>query len=137
MEYLKDLVRKSVMGDPREYDAYGVINEAFILHKKPQTRYIIFPQLYIPWNPVDRADTRGSVPDFGIGRYYDTFPHVRLQGGVEIKRALPELAHLPPAADATADLDLQLEIHVVVNQASHQAKAAVEGGQLPPNRKLL
>ena len=55
------------------------VTEALILHKQPQDRYALFPQMYLPWNPSNSEDLRGSIPDFVIGRYSDSFPHVRLQ----------------------------------------------------------
>ena len=60
-EYLLKMTQFSVLGNPTEYyDAYGLITEAFILHKQPHDRYIIFPQLFIPWNPKKTTDTRGD-----------------------------------------------------------------------------
>ncbi|KIJ41521.1 hypothetical protein M422DRAFT_172138, partial [Sphaerobolus stellatus SS14] len=133
---LRGMVRKSILGTPSEYDAYGVITEAFILHKQPRERYTFFPQLYLPWNPHKPKDSRGSIPDFGLGRYCQSVPYVCLQGGVEVKKASTATAHLPPANEAyTIDL-LQRSIHLSVPQAEDQAKAAVKGKLLPPDRKL-
>jgi hypothetical protein len=64
--YLKDMAMKSVMGSPNEYDAYGAIAEAFILHKQPRNRYTIFRQLHFRWNPEEPVDKRASLPDFAI-----------------------------------------------------------------------
>ncbi|KAF8891951.1 hypothetical protein CPB84DRAFT_1368936 [Gymnopilus junonius] len=86
LQYLFGIAQMSTFGDPTEYDAYGVITEAFILHKQPRERYIIFPQLHLRWNPDITSDGRGSLPDFCLGKYYDSAPHIRLQGGVEVKR---------------------------------------------------
>jgi hypothetical protein len=74
------------------------ITEAFILHKKPMDRYTIFPQLFLSWQPDTPSDKRGALPDFGIGRYYDTPPFVRLQGGAEVKASIPFMVTLPPPA---------------------------------------
>ncbi|KIJ46957.1 hypothetical protein M422DRAFT_164764, partial [Sphaerobolus stellatus SS14] len=130
------MVHKSVLGNPREFDVYGVITEAFILHKQPQTRYTLFPLLFLPWNPTDSNDARGYLPDFGLGRYYDSVQHVRLQSGVKVKRAVTETVHLPSANDAVEIDALQRVIHTTVNQAQDQAKAAVKGGLLPGDKKL-
>jgi len=43
LQYLRGMVRQSLLGNPTEYDAYGVITEALILHKQPQNRYTLFP----------------------------------------------------------------------------------------------
>jgi hypothetical protein len=61
-------------------------------------RYTIFPQLFLSWQPDTPSDKRGALPDFGIGRYYDTPPHVRLQGGAEVQAAIPFMDSLPPQA---------------------------------------
>lgn len=104
---LYNMARKSVLGTPSEYEAYGVITEAFILHKRPQDRYTIFPQLPLPWNPDQADDLRSSIPDFGFGHYYDSFPHVRLYGGAEVKKAPPSIVHLPPVKEAVRNEALQ------------------------------
>ncbi|KIJ46953.1 hypothetical protein M422DRAFT_226590 [Sphaerobolus stellatus SS14] len=136
LNYLYGMVRKSVLGNPSEYDSYGVITEAFILHKQPQERFTLFPQLFLPWNPNDPNDARGCLPDLGLGRYYDSVPHVRLQGGVKVKRAVAEITHLPSANDAAEIEALQTVIHTTVTQAEDQAKAAVKGGLLPGDKTL-
>ena len=129
-------IQNSVLGVPTEYDAYGVVTEAFILHKTPRDRYTIFPQLFIPWNPDDALDARGSLPDFGLGCYSPIFPHVRLQGGAEVKRAIPIMRQLPPTHIVSQDPDVRNSLHVCRFQAEDQAKAAVKGG-LIPNKPLL
>jgi hypothetical protein len=134
--YLLTLALKSVMGAPSEYDAYGVITEAFILHKKPIDRYTIFPQLFLSWKPGTSSDKRGALPDFGIGRYYDTSPFVRLQGGVEVKAAIPFMVGLPPPAIVSRQPDVQITLHGCFFQIEEQAKTAVKGGLLPAGRRL-
>ena len=134
-EYLLEMVQKSVLGTPTEYDAYGVITEAFFLHKKPRNRYTLFPQLYIPWKP-SMPDPRGILPDFGIGRYYEQPPHIRLQGGVEVKRATTFMIQLPPPGIVARDENVKIILHTSQFQAADQAKAAVKGGLLP-NTQLL
>lgn len=135
-EYLLKMAQFSVLSNPTEYDAYGLITEAFILHKQPRDRYIIFPQLFIPWNPKKTTDTRGDIPDFGLGRYSEIPPHVRLQGGAEVKRATPRMIQLPPTNVISRDRDVQNVLHTCQFQARDQAKAAVKGGHLP-NEQLL
>ena len=126
----------SVLGDPTEYDAYGLITEAFILHKQPRNRYTIFPQFFIAWHPKNITDSRGNVPDFVLGRYSEFPPHVRLQGGAEVKKATPRMIQLPPTKVISEDRDVQNTFHSCQFQARDQAKAAVKGGHLP-NKRLL
>jgi hypothetical protein len=134
--YLLELAQKSVLGTPSEYDAYGVVTEAFILHKKPMRRYTIFPQLFLSWKPDARNDKRGVLPDFGIGYYYDSPPHVRLQGGAEVKAAMPFMDSLPPPANISNLPDVKDVLYSCFNQAEDQAKAAVKGGLLPANQPI-
>jgi hypothetical protein len=134
--YLLELAQNSVLGTPTEHDAYGVITEAFILHKQPRNRYTIFPQLFIPWNPLKADDKRGSLPDFGLGRYFPDPPHVRLQGGVEVKRATASMRQLPPPRSVGEHYDVKNTLHICSFQAEDQAKAAVKGSLLP-NKPLL
>lgn len=127
----------SVLGNPTEYDAYGLITEAFILHKQPRDRYTIFPQLFIPWHPKNTTDGRGDIPDFGLGRYSEFPPHIRLQGCAEVQRATPLMIKLPPTNVISKDSDIQNTFHICQFQARRdQAKAAVKGGHLP-NEQLL
>jgi hypothetical protein len=126
---------QSVLGNPTEYDAYGLITEAFILHKQPRDCYTIFPQLFIPWRPEVSTDSRGNIPDFGLGRYSDSPPHVRLQGGAEVKKASPGMIKLPPTNVISKDEDVKNAFHTTQFQARDQAKAAVKGGHLP-NKQL-
>jgi hypothetical protein len=134
--YLLEMVQNSVLGTPTEHDAYGVITEAFILHKQPRNRYTIFPQLFIPWNPTKAVDKRGSLPDFGLGRYFPDPPHVRLQGGVEVKKARAFMRQLPPPQFLSEHEDVKNMLHQCRFQANDQAKAAVKGSLLP-NKPLL
>ncbi|KAF7760402.1 hypothetical protein Agabi119p4_11078 [Agaricus bisporus var. burnettii] len=131
------MVQFSVLGDPTEYDAYGVITEAFILHKIPRNRYTIFPQLFLPWKPDEPLDTRGSLPDFGLGRYYPIAPHIRLQGGCEVKKATWLMEDLPPTNVISKESDVLNVVKLSKLQAEDQAKSAVKGNLLPPNQKLL
>ena len=134
--YLLQMVQNSVLGTPTEFDAYGVITEAFILHKQPRDRYTIFPQLFIPWKPAAVADSLGALPYFGLGRYYDVPPYIRLQGGIEVKKATQSMIKLPPPSIIAEDEDIKNTLHVCQFQAIDQAKAAVKAGLLP-NAKLL
>jgi len=134
--YLLQMAQNSVLGTPTEFDTYGIITEAFILHKQPRDRYTIFPQLFIPWKPAAVADSRGSLPDFGLGRYYNVPPYIRLQGGVEVKKATQSMIDLPPPSILAEEEDIKNTLHVCQFQAIDQAKAAVKGGLLP-NAKLL
>ena len=102
------MAQMSVLGNPTEYDAYGLITEAFILHKQPRDRYTFFPQLFIPWHPKDTTDSRGDIPDFGLGRYSEFPPHIRLQGGAEVKRATPQMIKLPPTNFIKKERDLEV-----------------------------
>jgi hypothetical protein len=92
--------------------------------------------LFIPWNPEKTTDTRGDIPDFGLGRYSEIPPHVCLQGGAEVKRATPQMIQLPPTKFISRDRDVQNALHTSQFQARDQAKAAVKGGHLP-NKQLL
>jgi hypothetical protein len=134
-EYLLKMAQISVLGNPNEYTAYGLITEAFILHKQPHNRYTIFPQFFIPWNPK-KKDSRGNIPDFVLGLYSDSPPHVRIQGGVEIKKATPRMIQLPPTNVISEDRDIQNTFRSCRFQAEDQAKAAVKGNHIP-NEKLL
>lgn len=134
--YLFQMVQKSVMGTPSEFDTYGVITEAFILHKQPRDRYTIFPQLFIPWKPGAVADSRGALPDFGLGCYYDVPPYIRLQGGIEVKKVTRSMIELLHPSIMAEDASIKNTLHVSQFQAIDQAKAAVKGGLLP-NKKLL
>jgi len=136
LQHLQSMVRQSILA-PTEYDAYGVVTEALILHKQPQDRYTLFPQMYLSWNSSNSGDLRGSIPDFVIGRYSDSYPHVRLQGGVEVKKAMAETGDLPSAIEAAKLDELHRLIRGTVFQAEDQAKAAVKGGRLPRDKELL
>ena len=125
----------SVLGNPNEYTAYGLITETFILHKQPHNHYTIFPQFFIPWNP-QKNDSRGNIPDFVLGLYSDSPPHVHIQGGVEIKKATPWMIQLPPTNVISEDRDIQNIFRSFKFQAEDQAKAAVKGNHLP-NEQLL
>jgi len=129
--YLKEMAQISVMGAPSEYDAYGVITEAFILHKYPRNRYTIFPQLRLPWNPEEPIDKRASLPDFAIGIYHVEPPHVRVMGGAEVKKAIPEMLGLPDAHDITQIDKVQNDLRACFFQAEDQVKSAIKGGHLP------
>jgi hypothetical protein len=134
--YLLELAQHSVLGTPSEYDAYGVITEAFILHKKPMNRYTIFPQLFLSWQPDTSSDKRGALPDFGIGRYYNSPPHVRLQGGAEVKAAIPLMDSLPPPVIISNLPDVKDTLQTCSFQAEEQAKAAVKGRHLPADQTI-
>lgn len=136
LAYLLQLAQKSVLGSPSEYNACGVITEAFILQKKPMDRYTIFPQLFLSWRPDNPSDKQGALPDFGIGRYYDTPPHVRLQGGAEIKAAIPFMVSLPPPAFVSNLPSVKDTFQTCSFQAEEQAKAAVKGCHLPNNKTI-
>jgi len=136
LSYLMELAQKSVLGTPTEYDAYGVITEAFILHKKPTDRYTIFPQLFLQWKPDAASDRRGALPDFGIGRYYDTYPFVRLQGGAEVKASIPFMHLLPPPDIVSRLPDVMDTLHSCYFQAEEQAKAAVKGRYLRAGQQI-
>jgi hypothetical protein len=73
---------------------YGLIAEAFFLHWSLGNDYVVFPQLYINWNPAAQ-DAWHIIPDFGIGCYL-TIPNslcFHLQGGTEVKAfAMPWMA---------------------------------------------
>jgi hypothetical protein len=129
--YLKEMAKTSVMGTPSEYDAYGVITEAFILHKHPRNRYTIFPQLRLPWNPEEPIDKRASLPDFAIGRYRVEPPHVCVMGGAEVKKAIPEMLGLPDSPFITQIDKVQNELRACFFQAEDQVKSAIKGGKLP------
>lgn len=138
--YLKDMAWMSVMGSPSEYDAYGIITEAFILHKQPRNRYTIFPQLRLLWNPEEPTDKRASLPDFAIGHYHVDPPHIRVRGGAEVKKAIPEMLGLPDAYDIAKIDKVQNDLRACFFQAEDQVKSAIKGGHLlnrPDLRWLL
>jgi len=131
-----ELAQKSVLGTLTEYDAYGVITEAFILHKKLVDHYMIFPQLFLQWKPDVTSDRQGALPNFGIGCYYDTHPFMHLQGGAEVKAAIP-LMHLLPPPDTVSHLPhVRNTLHSCYFQAEEQAKATVKGHYLPADQQI-
>jgi hypothetical protein len=134
--YLKRLVRRSVKGTPSEYDTYGLITEALILHKKPMDRFVIFPQLSIPWNPSKIKDKRSNLPDFGIGNFYDDPPYIRLQGGIEVKGPTELITRLPSPDVVSKDKEVMSILHAATFQAEDQAKAAIKNEKMP-NKPLL
>ena len=105
-----------------------MITEAFILHKNPWEQYTICPQLYLHWNPQVVSDTRGILPDFGLGCYFPFPPHVYLQGGAEVKRVTPFMINLPPCNIIGKDESVKETLWARSFQARDQAKAAVKGG---------
>lgn len=135
LDYLYTMASRSVMGGPNEYDTYGVITEAFIYHKVPYNRYTIFPQLYLRWKPNDPSDRRASIPDFVLGRYIDAWPRVQLQGGAEVKKAIPEMEGLPHPNLMALNKRLQQILDDTRHQAKDQAVSAVKESRLP-NRRL-
>jgi len=135
LDHLHAMASRSVMGGPNEYDAYGVITEAFIYHKNPYDRFTIFPQLYLRWKPTDPSDRRGSIPNFVLGQYINAWPWVQLQGGAEVKRAMKKMEGLPHADTMALDDELQKILQVTRGQARDQAVSAIKELRMP-NRKL-
>ncbi|KAF8984615.1 hypothetical protein BDQ17DRAFT_1498769 [Cyathus striatus] len=118
------------MNTKSEYPLYGLILEAILLHKVPQTRFTIFPQLYLHWH--EGATSRaGDIPDFGIGRYAEGTPHIKLYGGIEIKSGTPGMELLPPPDQVLTQFGVREKLYFLLSQAEDQAKAAVKQNMLP------
>ncbi|KAK7047399.1 hypothetical protein VNI00_006630 [Paramarasmius palmivorus] len=139
LQRLDKIVRLSVQGDPDESVAYGVLNEMLFEHKnlfEPGT-FIVFPQLWLKWNPKQAGDRRGDKPDVGIGRLRSG-GSISLQGGAEQKAALlPLMRSLPPASklEIESDMDtkesLRSRFERASSQARDQVKAAIRNGAIP------
>ncbi|KAF8719062.1 hypothetical protein AX14_011503 [Amanita brunnescens Koide BX004] len=135
----------------REHVIYGLIAEAFFLHRSLGNDYVVFPQLYIDWNPAAQ-DAQHVIPDFGIGRYV-TMPNslcFHLQGGAEVKAfAMPwtAVAEGVPSYDEAhlakvfrvPDFNKFFSplLSVAYRQAEDQVKSALKCGHLPWNENMV
>lgn len=126
------MAQASTFPNTVEYDVYGVITEAFILHKRPIDRYTIFPQLRLYWDLTDSDKLlhfrRSAMPDYCLGKYSLTVgtPHIRIQGGVEVKRHLETVVWEENPPRVIRDSKLSSAVHQARYQAQDQAKTVVK-----------
>jgi len=137
LQHLYRLALLSVMSlNPDQYDASAIIMEAFIFHKQPRERYIIFPQRYLQWKPDEPKNRRGaSMPDYVLSRVIDRRPWIQLQGGAEVRKAKALMKGLPPPDIVSLDQDVQNTLYDTRFQARDQAVGEIKEGRLP-NRRL-
>jgi hypothetical protein len=123
---------------PLEDIGYAVISEFFMEHKVPNDRFVIYPQLVLPWKPGENLDRRREVTDFGVGNLtLNGKPSFKLRVGAEVKRALPIMTSLPPPLDLEDNRDVMAAFHDLYFQGEDQAKAAVKAGFNFPNRQHI
>ena len=120
---------------PLEDIGYAVISEFLTEHKIPKDRYVIYPQLALPWKPSEIPDRRREVTDFGVGNLaLNGPPYFKLRIGMEVKRALPIMTDLPAPSAIEDDAEVKSAFHDLYFQGEDQAKAAIKGGFNFPNR---
>lgn len=119
---------KAVINRPREDVVYAVFAEFLAQHKEPHTRFIIYPQLSLKWNPEDERDKRAEVPDIGVGNFTlpGADPPFKLRFGVEAKRSIGEMDSLPSATSIITQDGVVRAFHALLFQAKNQAKAAIK-----------
>ncbi len=123
---------------PLEDIGYAVISEFLMEHKVPRNRFVIYPQLALPWKPGENADRRREVTDFGVGNLtLNGPPYFKLRIGAEVKRALPIMTSLPAPSAIEDDMTVKSAFHDLYFQGEDQAKAVIKGGFNFPNRQQI
>ena len=137
--YEKYIVHASLQEyHPLEDIGYAVISEFLLEHKVPRDRYVIYPQLALPWKPGENPDRRREVTDFGVGNFtLNGPPYFKLRIGAEVKRALPIMTNLLAPSSIEDDMEVKSAFHDLYFQGEDQAKAAIKGGFDFPNRSQI
>src|SRR6266540_9685 len=108
---------------------YPVITEFLGESKVPRERFLVYPQLALPWNPDHPEDRREEIPDFAVGNFDLTnAPHFKIRAGAEVKRAIPIMLDLPEPPAIEDDESVKIAFHGLFYQAEDQAKSAMKGG---------
>ena len=108
---------------------YPVISEFLGECKVPRERFLIYPQLALPWKPNEPEDRREEIPDFAIGNFdLATAPHFKIRVGAEVKRALPIMWDLQEPLAIEENESVKNAFHSLFCQAEDQAKSAMKGG---------
>jgi hypothetical protein len=124
---LKYALRASVMArSPLEDITYPTITEFLLEHKITHFRFVIFPQMSVKWKPLAQQDHRKEVPDIGVGHFCHDPPFFKLRFGVEAKRILPTLTHLPEPSQIESMTAVKAAFHLLWFQGEDQAKAFVK-----------
>ena len=128
--YLKYIIHASLKPESIPEDImYPVIAEFLEECKVPRERFLVYPQLALPWNPDRREDRRAEIPDFAIGNFdFANAPHFKIRVGAEVKRALGIMLDLPEPSAIEADVLVMTVFHGLFFQAEDQAKSAMKGG---------
>jgi hypothetical protein len=129
--YLKYILYASLEpAAPKENIIYAVICEFLLQHKIPSDRFVLYPQISLPWKPGNQQDRRAEVPDFCLGHFMLQAPYFKLRIGVEAKRRLRDImAGLPEPSTIDHNRSVMAAFHALYYQGEDQAKAAVKGGQ--------
>lgn len=128
--YLKYIIHASLKPESIPEDImYPVIAEFLGECKVPRERFLVYPQLALPWKPNRPEDRREEIPDFAIGNFdFSNAPHFKIRAGAEVKRALRIMLDLPePLAIEDNEL-VRIAFHGLFFQAEDQAKSAMKGG---------
>jgi hypothetical protein len=135
-DHLLQLRAHSVPSVPRplvrEDVVYGIITDFLLEHKVPSDRFVICPQLSIPWNPANPFDRRREVPDMAIVNF-NLADHpilYRLRLGIEAKRPVPVMANLPLPDLIQDEVVVRSAFHTARFQAENQAKAAYKNERI-------
>ena len=107
---------------------YPVITEFLGELKAPRERFVIYPQLALPWKPDDAKDKRKEIPDFAIGNFdFANAPHFKVCVGAEVKHAIPVMLDLPEPSAIENNEFVKIVFHGLFYQAEDQAKSAMKG----------
>ncbi|KAE9385724.1 hypothetical protein BT96DRAFT_1006775 [Gymnopus androsaceus JB14] len=137
---LSDGVHNILQSPMDESRSYGVLNEALYMHKgilqqEHGVKFMIIPQLRIPWNPRKKSDKRHNIPDIGLGK----LPRdggIRLQGGAEAKVAVECMKSLPSPDTICQDSDFRNALSLASIQGGDQIKSAIKSGFLPDDLSI-
>lgn len=114
--------------DAKENIIYAVICEFILQHKIPPDRFVLYPQISLPWKPDNPQDSRAEVPDFGLGHFQFGSPYFKLRIGIEAKQQLRDImAGLPHPSCIERDPSVKSAFHALYFQGEDQAKAAIKG----------
>jgi len=130
--YLLQLAQKSVLGTPLEYDAYMALK---LRHSSfTKNRWIVIRSFH---NSSCHGDLipRPINGEHSLILVSDAITYVRLQGGAEVKAAMPFMVSLPPPAFISNLSDVKDILQTCSFQAEEQAKAAVKDVISPLTRQ--
>ena len=117
--YLKYIIHTSFKPESTPEDImYPVITEFLGEYKVPRERFLIYPQLALPWKPDQLEDRCQEIPDFATGNFdFANAPHFKIRIGAEVKRALRVMLDLPEPSAIEDDGLVKIAFHDLFFQA--------------------